>query len=167
MELQQIHKRIYEIRGQRVMFDFDLAFLYETETRLLKRAVRRNIERFPEDFIFQLTKQECRELIPNWDNLPERFSPSAPFAFSEQGVAMLSSVLKSRKAVQVNITIMRAFVFIRQYALSHKDLANRLNELEAKYDRKFSDVYEALNYLMQKEKQLTHQKERTRIGYKK
>ena len=96
MQLRVIQKRIYEIRGQKVMLDFDLAVLYKTETRLLKRAVRRNLDRFPEDFMFQLTKQECQELIPNWDNLPERFSPSPPFAFTEQGVAMLSSVLCDR-----------------------------------------------------------------------
>lgn len=167
MELQQIQNKIFEIRGQRVMLDFDLAQLYETETRLLKRAVRRNLDRFPEDFMFQLTKKECEELIPNWDNLPEKFSPSTPFAFSEQGVAMLSSVLKSKKAVQMNIAIMRAFVFLRQYSLSHKDLTDKLKEMETKYDRKFADVYEAINYLLQKDKQEIRQKERTRIGYKK
>lgn len=90
------------------MLDFDLAKLYETETRLLKRAVRPNEDRFPEDFMFQLTREEC-EVIPNWDNLPERFSPSLPFAFTEQGVAMLSGVLNSPKAVQINIAIMRTF----------------------------------------------------------
>lgn len=165
MHLQVIQSKIYEVRDQKVMLDFDLAELYETETRLLKRAVRRNISRFPDDFMFQITKQEC-QLIPNWDKLPERFSPSTPFAFTEQGVAMLSSVLKSDKAVEVNISIMRAFVFIRQYALSHKDLTEKLKELENKYNKQFKDVYEAINYLLQKDKQETSQKKRKRIGYK-
>lgn len=152
MQLQVIQKKIHELRGQKVMLDFDLAQLYETETRLLKRAVRRNLDRFPEDFMFQLTKQEWQELIPNWDNLPEniKFSPSTPFAFTEQGVAMLSSVLKSKKAVEVNIAIMRAFVFIRQYALTHKDLTTKLKKLERKYNRHFKDIYEAINYLLKK-----------------
>lgn len=108
MELQAIQSKIHEIRGQKVMLDFDLAKLYEVTTSLLKRAVRRNAERFPEDFMFQLTREEW-ELVPNWHNLPERFSPSLPFAFTEQGVTMLSGVLNSPKAVQINIAIMRTF----------------------------------------------------------
>ncbi len=165
MELQAIQSKIYEIRGQKVMLDFDLAKLYETETRLLKRAVRRNEDRFPEDFMFQLTREEC-EVIPNWDNLPERFSPSLPFAFTEQGVAMLSGVLNSPKAVQINIAIMRTFVLIRQFALSHKELTEKLHELEQKYDKQFDDVFDALNYLVKKDKQHVQQKDRKRIGFK-
>ncbi|MBX3163621.1 MAG: ORF6N domain-containing protein [Bacteroidetes bacterium] len=165
MQLQNIHSKIYELRGQKLMLDFDLAELYETETRLLKRAVRRNLKRFPEDFMFQLTKQDC-ELIPNWDNLPAKYSPSTPFAFTEQGVAMLSSVLKSDKAIEVNILIMRAFVFIRQYALSHKDLTDKLKELEIKYDMQFKDINDVLTYLQQKDKREILQKERKHIGYK-
>jgi hypothetical protein len=169
MQLQLIQKKIYEIRGQKVILDFDLAELYDTETRLLKRAVRRNLERFPQDFMFQLTKPEWRELILNWDNLADttKFSPATPFAFTEQGVAMLSSVLKSKKAVEVNISIMRAFVFVRQYALSHKDLTDQLKRMERKYDRQFKDVFEAINYLLQKDKQDIQQKERKQIGFKK
>ena len=167
MQLQTIQNRIYEIRGQKTMLDYDLAILYETETRILKRAVRRNIDRFPEDFMFQITKQEWQELIPNWDNLPERFSPSPPFAFTEQGVAMLSSVLKGKKAIQVNISIMRAFVLVKQYALSHKDLSAKLKELETTYNKQFKDVYEALNYLLKKDKNQIAQSERIRIGFKK
>jgi hypothetical protein len=91
---------------------------------------------------------------------------SLPFAFTEQGVAMLSSVLKSKKAMQINIYIIRAFVFIRQYALTHKDLTEKLNDLEKKYNKQFSDVYEALNYLIGKEKQIEKQSERKKIGYK-
>lgn len=169
MELQSIQNKIYEIRGQKVMLDFDLAVMYEAENRALKQAVKRNIDRFPDDFMFQLTKAEWQELITICDNLPTnvQYSPATPFAFTEQGVAMLSSVLKSKKALQVNIAIMRAFVFIRQYALSHKDLTDKLKELETKYDRQFKDVYEAINYLLNKDKQETEQKERRRIGFKK
>ena len=168
MHLQVIQSKIYEVRGQKVMLDFDLAELYETETRVLKQSVKRNIIRFPPDFMFQLTKVEWKELITNCDKLPDsiKYSPVTPLAFTEQGVAMLSSVLKSDKAVEVNISIMRAFVFIREYALSHKDLTEKLKELENKYNKQFKDVYEAINYLLQKDKQEISQKERKQIGYK-
>lgn len=148
------------------MFDFDLAELYETETKYLKRAVRANIQRFPPDFMFELTHEE-------WDSLRCNFSTSnqrggtryMPFAFTEQGVSMLSSVINSDKAINMNIAIMRAFVFIRQYALTHKDLTDKIKELEKRYDQQFSNVYEALNYLLQKDKLQTEQHERRRIGY--
>jgi len=168
MQLQIIQNKIYEVREQKVMLDFDLAALYEVENRSLKQAVKRNIDRFPNDFMFQLTKNEWQELITNCDKLPEgaKFSPVPPTAFTEQGVSMLSSVLRSKKAIQVNIAIMRAFVFIRQYALSHKDLTDKLRELETKYNKQFKDVYEAINYLLQKDKQDAKQKERNRIGFK-
>lgn len=113
-----IQSKIYEIRGQRVMLDFDLAALFSTETRLLKRAVRRNMERFPSDFMFELTKEEANYLLSNrvsQNGTPlYNYSAYAPFAFTEQGVAMLSSVLKSDVAIQVNITIVRAFVALRK-----------------------------------------------------
>jgi len=168
MQLQLIQNRIYEIRGQKVMLDFDLAELYQVENRALKQAVKRNIGRFPVDFMFQLTKNEWQELITNCDNLPAtmKFSPARPLAFTEQGVAMLSSVLKSNKALKVNIAIMRAFVFIRQYALTHKDLTEKLKELESKYNKQFADVYEALNYLLEKDKKQIEQKQRNPVGFK-
>lgn len=168
MNLQVIQKKIYEVRGHKIMLDFTLAEMYEVENRALKQAVKRNIDRFPDDFMFQLTKTEWQEVITICDNLPEtvKYSPATPFAFSEQGVAMLSSVLKSKKALQVNIAIMRAFVFIRQYALTHKDLTEKLNELESKYNKQFKDIHEAINYLLQKDKQEVTQKERKKIGYK-
>ena len=130
MELQLIQNKIYKIRSQKVMLDFDLAELYEVQTKNLNLAVKRNLKRFPKDFLFQLTK-------PEWESLRCNFSTSnkrggiryMPFAFTEQGVSMLSSVLKSDKAIDVNIAIMRAFVFIRQYALSHRDLTEELKEL--------------------------------------
>lgn len=168
MEIQTIQTKIYEVRGQKIMLDFDLAEMYEVENRALKQAVKRNIDRFPNDFMFELTKAEWNEVITNCDNLPEtvKYSPARPFAFTEQGVAMLSSVLKSKKALQVNIAIVRAFVFIRQYALTHKDLTEKLKELETTYNKHFKDIYEAINYLLQKEKQETIQKKRKLIGYK-
>ena len=149
------------------MLDFDLSNMYNVETRALKQAVKRNIDRFPEDFMFQLTKTEWQELITICDKLPNniKFSPALPFAFTEQGVAMLSSVLKSKKALQVNIAIMRAFVFLRQYALSHKDLTEKLHELESKYNKRFKDIYEAINYLLGKDKNDIEQQNRKRIGY--
>jgi len=168
MELQILKSKIYEIRQQKVMLDFDLSELYETETRILKQAVNRNIDRFPEDFMFQLTKNEWQELITNCDKLPSsvKFSPSRPYAFTEQGVAMLSSVLKNKKAIDVNIAIMRTFVLIRQYALSHKDLTDKINELELKFDQQFNDVYEALTFLVEKHQKVDEQKNRSKIGYK-
>ena len=166
MQLQTIQSRIYEVRGQKVMLDFDLAELYETETKRLKEAVRRNIARFPDDFMFELTKSEFDSLRTQFATSKRGGTRYMPFAFTEQGVAMLSSVLNSPKAIEVNIQIVRAFVFLRQYALSHKDITEKLKELESKYDLQFNDVYEAINYLMQKDKQEAEQKARKRIGFK-
>lgn len=150
------------------MLDFDLAEMYSVETRALKQAVKRNIERFPADFMFELTISELRNLISQ--NVMSRSkwggTRHLPFAFTEQGVAMLSGVLKSKKAIQLNIAIMRTFVLMRQYALSHKDLTEKLKKLERKYNQKFSDIETALTYLLQKDRQETEQKERKRIGYK-
>ncbi len=166
MQLQTIQSKIYDIRGQRVMLDFDLAELYEVETKRLKEAVRRNIDRFPSDFMFELTKDEFASLRSQIASSKRGGTRFMPFAFTEQGVAMLATVLNSPKAIQVNIQIIRAFVFLRQYALSHKELTEKLQELESKYNKQFKDVYEALNYLLQKDKQETEQKERAKIGFK-
>jgi hypothetical protein len=167
MELAIIENKIVEIRGVKVMLDFDLAELYEVETRALKQAVKRNLDRFPMDFMFVLTDNEINELVSqNVIPSKSKMGGSLPFAFTEQGVAMLSSVLKSKKAMQINISIMRAFVFIRQYALSHKELSEKLSALEKKYNKQFADVYEALNYLINKEKQIEKQSNRKKIGYK-
>lgn len=134
MELQVIQNKIYEIRGQKVMLDFDLAELYATENRLLKRAVRRNMDRFPEDFMFELTKEEANFLLSSRVSqigTPQyNFSAYTPFAFTEQGVAMLSSVLHSEVAIKVNINIMRAFVSIRQYVLASDTKNNEIDELK-------------------------------------
>ena len=150
-----------------VMLDFDLAELYETETKYLKRAVRANIRRFPTDFMFELSKIEWETLRCNFSTSNKRGGTRyLPFAFTEQGVSMLSSVLGSEKAIDVNIAIMRAFVFMRQYALTHKDLTEKLREIETKYDKQFRDVYDAINFLLQKDKQQATQQSRKRIGFK-
>ena len=166
MQLEIIQTKIYEIRGQKVMLDFDLADLYETETKYLKRAVKANIKRFPPDFMFELTKLEYDSLRCNFSTSNGRGGIRyLPFAFTEQGVAMLSGILNSEKAIDVNIAIMRAFVFMRQYALTHKDLTEKLQKLENKYDQQFKSVYDAINFLLQKDNQETEQKQRKRIGY--
>lgn len=169
MELKVIQKKIYEIRGQKVMLDFDLAELYEVENRALKQAVKRNIDRFPDDFMFQLTKTQLQEVITNCDNLPKalKYSPSTPYAFTEQGVAMLSSVLKSKKALQVNVAIIRAFVATRQFALTYNELAEKIAKLERKNNKQFKDVYDALNLLLNENEEQEDWKCRERIGYKK
>ena len=150
------------------MLDFDLAALYEVETRILNQAVKRNLKRFPPDFMFKLTSTEwarmSSQIVMTYKS--KRPKTATPFAFTEQGLAMLSGILNSDKAIDVNISIMRAFVYIRQYALTHKDLTDKLKELENKYNKKFNDVYEALNYLLKKDKQQIEQSERKRIGYK-
>ncbi|UII80092.1 ORF6N domain-containing protein [Flagellimonas sp. CMM7] len=171
MELQAIQNRIYEVRGQKVLLDFDLAAMYGTETKRLKEAVRRNIERFPSDFMFELTNEEHKSLRTQSATLEKngrgKFSKYNPFAFTEQGIAMLASVLRSSKAIEVNIQIVRAFVFLRKYALSHSELTLKLQELEAKYNKQFKDVFEAINFLLQKDKIETDQKKRNRVGFKK
>ena len=149
------------------MLDFDLAEMYGVETKNLNLAVKRNLKRFPTDFMFQLSKSEWEILRLQIETSKGRGGTRyLPFAFTEQGVAMLSGILNSEKAIEVNIAIMRAFVFMRQYALTHKDLTEKLQELENKYDQQFKDVYDAINFLLQKDSQETEQKQRKRIGYK-
>jgi hypothetical protein len=137
--LEKIQSRIYEVRGVRVMLDFDLAALYQVETRVLKQAVRRNLERFPEDFLFRLTLEESNLLIYNGVSqivIPPGYNPGGAemFAFTEQGVAMLSSVLRSPRAIEVNISIMRAFVAMRNYIMSTRHIESELAELRAKLE---------------------------------
>ena len=169
MQLQVIQNKIYQVRGERIMLDFDLAEMYGVETRALKQAVRRNLERFPEDFMFQLSKPEWQQLITNCDNLPEniKFSPATPFAFTEQGVAMLSSVLNSKKAIAVNIAIIRVFVVLRQHLADYKDLKEAIAILEKEMNTKFKDINQALNYLLNKDQKEIDQANRKQIGYKK
>jgi len=167
MEIEIIKNSILEIRDKKVILDFELAKLYGIETKRLKESVRRNSKRFPIDFMFELTKEE-------WAILRTQFATSrwggpryAPFAFTEQGVAMLSSVLNTDRAIEVNISIMRAFVMMRQWALTHQELSKRLDALEQQYGKKFSDIEQVLNFLIQKDQKKTQQQKRDRIGFKK
>jgi hypothetical protein len=167
---QKIHTKIFDIRGHKVMLDFDLAMLYKVETRALNQAVRRNIKRFPKDFMFQLTKTEWAILMSQFvisKKEKRGGTQKLPFAFTEQGLAMLSGVLNSAKAIKVNINIMRAFVVLREYALTNKELSQKLKEIETKYDKQLKDVYEAINFLLQKEKQQSQQMKREKIGFAK
>ncbi len=167
-EVMQIKNLIYTIRGHKVMLDSDLAMLYEVETKVLNQAVKRNIERFPKDFMFQLSEQE-------WHDYKVRSqivtSPKGggrqylPYVFTEQGVSMLSSILKSKKAIQINIQIMRTFVAMRQWAIENKDMARRLTELEHYFIEHCRDnaqdvkeLYEAIGLLMDRTKP-------TKIGF--
>ena len=142
MELEVIQHKIFEIRGFKVMLDFDLALLYNVETRVLKQAVRRNSHRFPEDFMFVLSEIEIDKLVSQTVIPSNRYVGGAfPFAFTEQGIAMLSSVLNSEKAIEINISIIRAFVTMRQFTLSYSELKTRIEEIE----NQFPDIYKALN----------------------
>lgn len=146
---ERIEKRILLLRGYKVILDSDLADLYEVEVKQLKRQVRRNIDRFPADFMFELSKQEYESLRRHFGTLKRgEHSKYLPYAFTEQGIAMLSSVLRSKRAVHVNIEIMRAFVRLREMMASHKDLARKLEALEKKYDAQFKVVFEAIRQLM-------------------
>jgi hypothetical protein len=167
MELEQIKSSILEIRGKKVILDFELAKMYQVETKYLKRAVRNNLKRFPTDFMFELTVEE-------WNNLRCNFSTSnnaggiryLPFAFTEQGVAMLSGLLNSDIAIAMNIAIMRAFVMMRQFALTYQELSEKLIELEKLHNQKFDDIEQVLTYLIQKDQQQTQQSNRKEVGYK-
>jgi hypothetical protein len=147
--IEHIENIIIFIRGQKVILDRDLAQLYGVTTGNLNKAVKRNLDRFPQDFMFQLTQAEYNSLRFQFGILEKgKHTKYLPYAFSEQGVAMLSGILNSSRAVQVNIEIMRAFVRLRQMLLSHSELARRLNELEKKYDAQFKIVFEAIRQLM-------------------
>jgi hypothetical protein len=145
---ETIGRKILLIRGHKVMLDKDLAELYEVTTGNLNKAVSRNLDRFPNDFMFNLTKKEFKNLIFHFGTSSWGGTRKMPRAFTEQGVAMLSSVLRSQRAIQVNIEIMRAFVRLRRILASHKDLARRLDELEKKYDTQFKVVFDAIRQLM-------------------
>jgi len=175
--VEVIERRIYLIRGQKVMLDSDLAELYEVQTRVLNQAVRRNARRFPEDFMFQLTAEEAESLrsqIATSKAISLRsqivtLKPTGrgrhrkylPYVFTEQGVAMLSSVLNSERAIEANIVIMRAFVRLREMMLSNDELNRKINALEQKYDEKFKVVFTALRKLI-----AAPEKPRREIGFK-
>ena len=145
--IERIERAIYLIRGQKVMLDRDLADLYGVETRVLNQAVRRNRDRFPDDFMFSLAREEIRNLSQIVIGSKIKHAPNV-FAFTEQGVAMLSSVLNSPRAIRVNIEIMRAFVRLRRMLATNADLERRLNDLEKKYDAEFKVVFDAIRQLM-------------------
>jgi hypothetical protein len=165
MELQVIQNKIFEIRACRVMLDFHLAELYGVETRALKQAVKRNIDRFPNDFMFEVAKEEWIELITICDKLPQtvKYSPAMPFAFTEQGIAMLSSILHSKRAIEMNIAIMRAFVLMRQMIIGYEELRQRIEQLEISTDAQFSEIYQALTELLSKKE--AENTPRRPIGY--
>jgi len=149
MELQIVQNKILEIRGHRIILDLHLAELYAVETRALKQAVKRNLERFPSDFMFELSAEEVNNMVSqNVIPSKQNFGGALPFAFTEQGVAMLSSVLRSSKAIEVNIAIMRAFVLLRQLSLNIQDIRTELESIRKQYDQQFNDVFEALDSLI-------------------
>ena len=167
MDLQIIQNKIFEVRSCRVMLDYHLAELYQVETRALKQAVKRNIERFPGDFMFVLTQEEANLLLSigvSQNVIPPayNFGVAMPMAFTEQGVAMLSSVLRSKVAIEVNISIMRTFVLMRQMAIGYEELSRRIEELEVSTDAQFNELYQALTQLLSQSKQ---QKERRPVGF--
>ena len=159
MQLTVIQNKIYEIRGQKVILDFDLSKMYEVETKVLKQAVKRNINRFPNDFMFEITRDEYKSLRSQIVTLEKghgrgKYSKYLPAAFTEQGVAMLSSVLNSEKAIEVNIIIIRTFVLIREFALNYKDLQRKISKLEKKYNNNFKEIFQALNLLLANNKRI-------------
>jgi hypothetical protein len=180
--IKSIQNRIYEIRGERVMLDFDLASLYEVETRILNQAVKRNVKRFPEDFMFQLTKYEFEGLRAQIENLNQGMSSqfvmtyptkrpnsALPYAFTEQGVAMLSGVLKSDKAINMNIAIMRAFVDVRKILLRQSNLNEQLTEIKERigeHDVQLNELYDAMENLIDEKIAQLKWNDRQRIGFK-
>ena len=171
MQVSLIENKIYEIRGHRVMLDYDLAEMYDVETKVLKQSVKRKANRFPLDFMFTLTKVEYDSLRSQSVTLENhigrgKYSKYLPFAFTEQGVAMLSSVLNSEKAIDVNIAIIRTFVLLKEAALSNKELVDKIKKLEKKYNNNFKEVFKALDFLINEKKQQADLKNRKRIGFK-
>lgn len=170
MNIIPIQQKIYEIRGVKIMLDSDIAALYEMETKVLKQAVKRNLKRFPTDFMFTLTKDELNRLrsqIVTLKNTRGSHSKYLPYAFTEHGVAMLASVLNSDKAIEMNIAIVRVFIALREFALNVKELSAKIEMLEKKYNKQFADVYEAMDYLVKERQQEKKLKERVKIGFRK
>jgi len=161
---ERIEKYIYFVRGRKIMIDSDLARLYNVATKALVQAVKRNVERFPEDFMFQLNQSEAELMRSQSVTALKRNIRYLPYAFTQEGVSMLSSVLKSKRAIQVNITIMRVFVRLRAILSTHKDLARKLEELEKKYDTQFKQVFDAIRRLMSEPPKIPESKP---IGFRK
>ena len=146
---ENIAQHIYFISGEKVMVDVDLASINGVETRVLKQADRRNITRFPDDFLFQLSENEINHVVSQ-NVIPSKsyFGGAKPFAFAEQGIAMLSGVLKSKRAIQVNVAIMRTFVQMRKLMLNYKDLEEKIEQLEKKYDENFNIIFKVIKQLI-------------------
>ena len=159
---ETIAVKILLIRGKRVILDKDLAKLYEVDTRQLTRQVRRNIDRFPEDFMFQLTKEEVTNLMCQIGTSSWGGTRKLPYAFTEQGVAMLSGVLHSKRSIQVNIQIMRAFIQLKRMLLTNADLRHKIEKMENKYDKQFAIVFQAIKQLLEP----LPVKEKKAIGFK-
>jgi hypothetical protein len=166
MQLDVIQNKIYELRGQKVMIGNDLAEMYGVQTKVLNQAVKRNIKRFPPDFVFQLTKTEVENLRSQIVTSKKGGNRYLPYAFTEQGVSMLSSVLNSDRAIEVNIAIMRTFVLIREHSMRYKDLQEKLEKLEKQTDKNFKEIYSALNLLIEERMQNASLNKRERIGFK-
>jgi phage regulator Rha-like protein len=168
-----IQQKIYEIRGQKVMLDFDLAQLYEVPTKALNQAVKRNIERFPEDFMFELTKEEYNTILRSQfvtlrSGGHGTHSKYSTRAFTEHGVTMLASILKSEKAVAMNIAIVRAFIALRQFAIQYKDLANEVQEIRQtveNHSEQLTKIYAAIETLLTEKETQKSWEERERIGF--
>lgn len=163
ISIEEITSRIYFIRSMKVMIDRDLAELYGVETKVLKQAVRRNVDRFPRDFMFILSNHEFsnwRSQIVTSNGGDKMGLRHPPMAFTEQGVAMLSSVLNSKRAIQVNIQIMRTFTRLREMLAGHKDLQKKIEDMEEKYDRQFKIVFDAIKQLLAEE-----EKTKRKIGF--
>ncbi len=161
---ETITSKIYLIRGQNVMLDRDLAKLYEVETKRLKEQVRRNINRFPKPFMFELTTDEYTALRSQIATLKRgRHSKYPPFAFTEHGILMLSSILNSNKAIKMSVHIIETFVQLRKLANNYEEIMTKIQQMESKYKVQFSEIYEVLQRLLEKPKE----KDRQRIGYKK
>ncbi|MBN2619874.1 ORF6N domain-containing protein [candidate division WOR-3 bacterium] len=150
MPIERIEKRILVIRNQKVILDKDLAALYGVSTKRLNEQVKRNMKRFPEDFMFQLTRKEKQRVVAKCDHLHVlKYSPALPYAFTEHGAVMLASVLNSPIAVQTSILVVRAFIKLREALATHKDIMHKIDELEKKYDEQFRVVFEAIRQLME------------------
>jgi phage regulator Rha-like protein len=179
MNIEKIYNLIYEIRGEKVMFDFDLASLYQVETKVLNQSIKRNIDRFPKDFMFRLTEKEWKKILSNSDDnwsqivtssYKHRGAAYLPYVFTEHGVTMLASILRSEKAVKMNIAIVRAFIAMRKFALNYKDIVAEIAELKktvGTHDKKLNQLFQALELLLQEKQHEKDWSDRERIGFKK